>query len=70
MKRLTERELEVVELLFNGLTNKEIGEKLYISYHTVKAVLENVYYKLSIHNRVTLAIKYYDWINKRKMINK
>jgi DNA-binding NarL/FixJ family response regulator len=30
MKRLTERELEVVELLFNGLTNKEIGEN-YIS---------------------------------------
>lgn len=56
MKNLTERETEVVELLAKGLTNKEIGEELFISRHTVKAVLEKVYEKIGIHNRVLVAM--------------
>ena len=58
MKNLTARELEVVALLAEGLTNVEIGKRLYISVHTVKSILENIYDKLSVHNRVQLAILY------------
>lgn len=56
-KNLTPREIEVVQLLAQGLKNKEIGKKLYISEATVKSDLENIYKKLNIHNRVLVAVK-------------
>lgn len=56
MEKLTKRELEVVKLLAKGYTNLEIANKLIISKHTVKAILENVYEKLGIHNRVLVAV--------------
>ena len=46
MQRLTAREKEVANLVMEGLTNKEIASRLFISVHTVKANLENIYYKL------------------------
>ena len=56
MKKLTCREGQIVKLLLEGLTNKEIADKLFISVHTVKANLENIYEKFDIHNRVQLAV--------------
>lgn len=56
MIRLTERENDIVNLLIQGLTNKEIGSRLFISSHTVKATLEKIYDKYGIHNRILLAI--------------
>lgn len=56
MERLTNREKQVAELLIDGKSNKEIAAQLYISVHTVKANLENIYDKLGIHNRVVLAV--------------
>ena len=58
MKKLTKREEEVIELLVKGLTNKKIAESLFISVHTVKATLENIYDKLNIHNRILVGIYY------------
>ncbi len=58
MVNLTNRELEVLELLAEGITNRKIGEKLYISVHTVKAILEGVYDKLGLHNRVQVSLYY------------
>lgn len=54
---LTERELNVLINLANGLTNVEIANKLYISVHTVKAHLESIYEKLGVTNRVQAAMK-------------
>ena len=54
---LTERELNVLISLANGLTNIEIANKLYISVHTVKAHLEAIYEKLEVNNRVQAAVK-------------
>lgn len=59
MKKLTLREIEIIELLTKGLTNKEIAEKLSISTHTVKGILEKIYDKLNIHNRLLAGIYYY-----------
>ena len=56
MKKLTQREIQIVELLAEGLSNKEIAAKLFISVHTVKANLEHIYEKLNINNRVLLAV--------------
>lgn len=44
-KVLTEREREVLKLIFDDLTNKEIGEKLFISERTVETHRKNIYQK-------------------------
>ena len=54
---LTEREMKVLFYLSKGLTNEEIGAKLNISIHTVKAHLEGIYDKLKVSNRVQAAMK-------------
>lgn len=48
---LSERELDVFMLLIEGLTNKEISEKLFISVSTIKFHLQNIYLKLDVNNR-------------------
>ena len=54
---LTEREMNVLYYLAQGLTNEEISENLHISVHTVKAHLEAIYDKLAVSNRVQAAMK-------------
>jgi LuxR family maltose regulon positive regulatory protein len=48
---LSERELEVLQLLAEGLTNQEIGARLFLSLNTVKVHTRNIYGKLDVHNR-------------------
>ena len=54
---LTEREIEVLKLVILGYSNKEIGKKLFITNHTVKAHLTQIYKKLGVTNRTAAAIK-------------
>jgi LuxR family maltose regulon positive regulatory protein len=49
---LSEREIQVLKLLGEGLSNQEIASQLYISLNTVKAHLKSVYGKLEVNNRV------------------
>lgn len=48
---LTDRELEVLDLLAQGMTNKEIAEKLVITTNTVKRHLKSIFEKLDVHTR-------------------
>ncbi|MEE4310377.1 MAG: LuxR C-terminal-related transcriptional regulator [candidate division KSB1 bacterium] len=48
---LSERELEVLRLIADGLTNQEIGDRLYISLNTVRTHTKNINSKLNVHNR-------------------
>jgi LuxR family maltose regulon positive regulatory protein len=48
---LSERELEVLQLIAKGLTNPEIASRLFLSLHTIKAHARNIYGKLGVHNR-------------------
>lgn len=54
---LTEREREVLYLLAQGLTNKEIAEKLFITTNTVKRHLKAVFEKLNVHTRTAATAK-------------
>jgi len=48
---ISEREKEIIQLIIDGKGNNEIKEKLFISYHTVKNHLSNIYRKLNVSNR-------------------
>jgi DNA-binding CsgD family transcriptional regulator len=52
---LTEREAEVLALLSEGLTNREIAARLFISVKTVGAHMAHIYDKLGVHSRVEAA---------------
>ncbi len=53
--QLTERELSVLEMIAEGLTNREIGERLFLSEKTVKHHVSDILSKLGIHRRVEAA---------------
>jgi DNA-binding NarL/FixJ family response regulator len=53
--RMTKREREVVELIGEGLSNKEIAQRLNIGAHTVKSHVRNVMEKLALHTRLQIA---------------
>ena len=50
--RLTERELEVLKLVAQGLNNREIAKRLFISENTVKNHVRNILEKLQLHSRM------------------
>jgi DNA-binding NarL/FixJ family response regulator len=54
---LTGRELNVVRLAAEGCTNREIGERLYLSPHTVKDYLRTAMRKLEVDSRVAAAVE-------------
>lgn len=53
---LTERELEVLMCIGDGLTNQEISEKLYIGVKTVKTHVSNILSKLEVYDRTQAAV--------------
>lgn len=54
--RMTKREREIVELIADGLANKEIAYKLNISIYTVKSHVHNILEKMALNTRVQIAI--------------
>ncbi|MBN2394065.1 MAG: protein kinase [Anaerolineae bacterium] len=53
---LTPREIDVIRLLAEGLSNKEIAQQLFISSRTVNYHLDNIYSKLGVNSRTEAAI--------------
>jgi DNA-binding NarL/FixJ family response regulator len=54
---LTERERQVLELMVDGLSKKEIAARLEISFHTVDYFLRNIYTKLHVHSQAGAVAK-------------
>ena len=53
--RMTPREREVITLIAEGLSNKEIASTLHIATHTVKSHVRNIMEKLTLHTRLQIA---------------
>lgn len=60
---LTTREKDILELIVQGLNNNEIADKLFISIHTVKSHVENIFRKMKVSRRTSL-------LNKINELNK
>jgi len=56
LESLTKREMEILKLVAEGLTNEEIGKKVFISEKTVKTHLTNIFDKLQVNNRFKAAL--------------
>ncbi len=52
---LTERETEVLQLIADGLINKQIAQRLSLSTETIKAYIDNIRFKLDASNRAHAA---------------
>lgn len=57
--QINEKEQEIIELVADGLSNKEIAEKLFLSEGTVRNYLSSVLEKLELRDRTQLAVFYY-----------
>lgn len=56
---ITSKEMELIELIADGLSNKEIAEKLFLSEGTVRNYLSSILEKLELRDRTQLAVFYY-----------
>ncbi|MFN8333426.1 MAG: LuxR C-terminal-related transcriptional regulator, partial [Saprospiraceae bacterium] len=59
---LSNREIEILKFISNGLSNQQISDKLHISLNTVKAHIKNIFKKLNIERRTQV-------IQKQKELN-
>lgn len=53
--RMTKREREIIALIADGMSNKEIAQELSIATHTVKSHVHNILEKLALHTRLQIA---------------
>lgn len=58
-ENLTQKEIEILEQIAKGLSNKEISEKLFLSEGTVRNYISGILEKLELRDRTQLAIYYY-----------
>ncbi len=58
IKRISRREMEILSLISESMTNEEIAQKLFLSTKTVKTHIRNIFEKTDIRNRVEAALLY------------
>ncbi len=68
LSKLSQREMEIAELVAQGYSNKVIGSKLNLSDNTVRNHLANIMQKLSFHNRVQVATLVLQHLKRSKRI--
>ena len=56
LQELTEREREILGLIGTGMTNREIGERIFLSEKTIKHYVTNILQKLQVRSRVEAAL--------------
>ena len=66
--RLTKREREIIGLIADGLSNKEIGQKLSVSDFTIKSHIRNIMEKLTLHTHLEVANYSYSAVTLKKIV--
>ena len=66
--RLTKREREIIGLIADGLSNKEIGQKLSVSDFTIKSHIRNIMEKLTLHTHLEVADYSYSAVTLKKIV--
>ncbi|MFM9910285.1 MAG: LuxR C-terminal-related transcriptional regulator, partial [Chitinophagaceae bacterium] len=64
LSALSEREFEIVKLIYDGITNNQVAEKLFLSVNTVKTHLKNIYLKLDVNTRYGLIVRVRELMRK------
>jgi len=64
--RFSERKMQILKLLFEGLENDQIAKKLKIRYNTVKAHFGNIYTRVGVQNKVQLVIQLFTIVQSHK----
>ena len=54
---LSDREYDIVQLIYEGITNNQVAEKLFVSVNTVKTHLKNIYLKLDANTRYGVIVR-------------
>ena len=68
-KELTNRELQVLECILKGYSNKDVAKELCISYDTAKAHVSSILYKMQVDDKLHLVLKLFNK-NIQELINK
>jgi len=58
MKKLTSRESQVLDLIIDGLSNKEIAHRLGVTWQSLRWHQKNIYLKLHVHSRNEIMVKF------------
>jgi DNA-binding NarL/FixJ family response regulator len=58
---LSPRELEVLCLMAQGLTNRQIAARMLLSYNTVRTHVATIYDKMQVHSKIEAVVKAYAW---------
>jgi DNA-binding NarL/FixJ family response regulator len=61
--KLTNKEYDILIEMYNGLTNKEISEKHFVSLNTIKTHVQKIYEKLDVHTRAIAIVKVREILN-------
>jgi DNA-binding NarL/FixJ family response regulator len=65
LERLSDRELEVMELIGRGLSNRRVAGKLHIDIRTVETHCARIREKLDLHNSTELLMRAIEWVQSR-----
>lgn len=57
---INQRESEIIRLICQGYSNKEIGRRMFLSPATVKTYISNILAKLNLQGRMQIVARYYD----------
>lgn len=60
LRRLSQRETEVLGLIARGLSTKEVGERLSLTVETIRTYVKNIYEKMHVHSRAEAVAKYFE----------
>lgn len=64
-KKITKREREILLLVLQGKTNKEIEKEFFVSYKTVKSHFYNIYQKIGVKSRLQLMNAVQEYLKKK-----